>query len=109
MGSARAEFTVDIANNRFATSIPAEKGNLVALSAKINDIAIMPGLIFVKLSLSAEGSDRENATVTIAEGYICSGKTLNWTGSIPLTSGNRIMAEGWGRVATTVIVNAVTV
>lgn len=108
MGNSRTEVVTSAVNNRTVATYPLEKGTLVSVSAKINLPAILPSMIYARLSITADGANRENIIAVLAEGYIGSGVSVYWQGAIAMAQGWYLTIETWGRIATTVTIDAIT-
>jgi len=109
MGQSSTTITTDAINNRVVGTYPLEKGTLVALSAGIPAISIRSGYIWARIGISIDGNTQAHIITTLAQGNIGSGVSLSWTGSIPLSQGMSVIIEAWGRIATTITLNAITI
>jgi len=108
MGYSRAQITTSAVNNRVATSYPIETGKIVSMSARATEIAILPSRVYARIGLSVDGDTNANIITTLAEGYVGSGVSLLWSGAIKTVPGMRAIIETWGRIATTIVLEAIT-
>lgn len=108
MGQSRTQVVTDATTTRVVASYPLEKGNLTSLNASIPASGITTALIFARIGLTVDGDQTNNIVATLAEGFVGSGVSLNWSGSIPMSPGMRVLIESWGLVATTINLDAIT-